>query len=233
MTGGPLVGVCYGQACPTFEQGDIAFMTGLVIALLVAVLAVLVAILVVVLVARSKARQQTRAQQQPGPREDPFADRDADALSGDPRRIKVGDIVEFRGQSWAVRGTLRMREGSSTWAEHLLDDAAGVKRWLSVEEDPDLILALWTEVRGATLTPGPRTLDFDGRHYRDDESGTARFQGEGTTGLDPQGTVRYHDYEAGDGALLSFEDFGPSGTWEAARGETLVRAELRIYPASA
>ncbi|MGA8117199.1 MAG: DUF4178 domain-containing protein [Actinocatenispora sp.] len=204
-------------------------MTSLVVVLLVAVLLVLVAILVIVLVARSKARQ--RAQQPPAPREDPFADRDSDALSGDPRRIKVGDIVEFRGQSWAVRGSLRMREGSSTWAEHLLDDAAGVKRWLSVEEDPDLILALWSEVRGATVLPGPRTLDFDGRHYRDDESGTARFNAEGTTGLDPQGTVRYHDYEAGDGALLSFEDYGPSGKWEVARGETLARNELRIYPA--
>ncbi len=205
-------------------------MTGVLVALLVAILVVLVAVLVIVLVARSKAQKQSAAPAQQGPRVDPFADRDSDALNGDPRRIKVGDIVEFRAQSWAVRGTLRMREGSSTWTEHLLDDAAGVKRWLSVEEDPDLELALWSEVRGATVAPGPRSIDFDGRSYRDDESGTARFTAEGTTGLDPQGTLRYHDYEAGDGALLSFEDYGPSGKWEVARGEALSRAELRIYP---
>lgn len=207
-------------------------VTGVIVGLLIAAVVVLVAILVVVLVARSKAQRAAADARKAAaaPRADPFADRDTDALQGDPRRIRVGDIVEFRGQSWAVRGTLRLHEGSSTWAEHLLDDAGGTKRWLSVEEDPDLELALWTEVRGGQVAPGPSTIDFDGRRYREDESGTARFTGEGTTGLDGQGTMRYHDYEAGDGALLSFEDYGPSGTWELARGESVGRAELRVYP---
>lgn len=207
-------------------------MTTVLIGLLIVVLVVLAVILTVVLLARSKARKSQReeAARADAPRADPFADADNDAVNGDPRRIKVGDIVEFRAQSWAVRGTLRFREGSSTWAEHLLDDAHGMKRWISVEEDPDLELALWTEVRGATVSPGPSTLDFDGRRYRDDESGTAKFTAEGTTGLDATGTVRYHDYEAGDGALLSFEDYGASGKWEAARGEVVSRGELRIYP---
>ncbi|WP_033343456.1 DUF4178 domain-containing protein [Catenuloplanes japonicus] len=161
---------------------------------------------------------------------DPFHTKDEDALRGDPRTLKAGDIVEIRGTSWAVRGSLRLSEGSWGWTEHLLDDANGAQAWLSVEEDPDLEVVLWHEVADAAVAPGPKNVDFDGRSYRSDETGTARFTSSGTTGLDANGTVRYHDYEAKDGALLSFESYGDAGKWEAARGESLVRAEFRIYP---
>ncbi|MEJ3743405.1 DUF4178 domain-containing protein [Actinomycetes bacterium KLBMP 9797] len=173
--------------------------------------------------ARRPAAPQTEAT-------DPFRDADTDALRGDPRALKPGDLVEIRGRSYAVRGTLRFTEGAWGWAEHLLDDAAGAKVWLSVEEDPDLELALWTEVPTATVLPGEPTVDFDGRRYRREEAGRARYTGTGTTGLNPSGTVRYEDYAAPDGALLSFESFGDSGAWEVGRGERLHRAELLIYP---
>ncbi|MGH3713953.1 MAG: DUF4178 domain-containing protein [Micromonosporaceae bacterium] len=197
-------------------------------ALLLAILAVLIAILVIVLVARRKARQQQeRAASRPRP-QDPFA-ADANALRGDPRRLKPGDIVDIRAQTHAVRGSLHFTEGSWGWAEHLLDDLDGRKRWLSVEEDPDLELVLWIEVAGATVAPGPKSLDFDGRSYALDESGSARYTGTGTTGLHPEGTVRYYDYRAADGARLSFEEYGGSGTWELARGEELGRHELQVF----
>lgn len=170
----------------------------------------------------------------PGPA-DPFriADDDADALRGDPRRLAPGDIVEIRGVSYAVRGSLHFTEGDWGWAEHLLDDAASVKRWLSVEQDPDLELVLWTAVPSATVSPGPSSLDFDGRRYASDESGRARYTATGTTGLNPTGSVRYHDYRAPDGARLSFESYGDATAWEVARGEPLHRAEVMIYPRSA
>jgi hypothetical protein len=163
---------------------------------------------------------------------DPFAQADADAyaLRGDPRRLKPGDLVDIRGRSWAVRGSVRLAEGGWSWSEHLLDDADGAKRWLSVEEDPDVIVTLWTEVLGATVEPSKDTVDFDGRRYRLDEAGKARYTAAGTTGLDPTGTMRYRDYEAADGALLSFEAYGDSPRWEVARGERLHRSELSIYP---
>jgi hypothetical protein len=189
-----------------------------------------VAGVVIALVALNRSRRTTAGGQRTakGPA-DPFRDSDADALRGDPRRLRPGDIVEIRAVSYVVRGSLHFSEGDWGWAEHLLDDAQGVKRWLSVEEDPDLELVLWTEEPGATVTPGPPTIDFDGRRFTSNESGRARYTATGTTGLNPTGTARYHDYTAPGGARLSFESYGDAG-WEVGRGELLNRAEVMIYP---
>ena len=191
---------------------------------LLVALAALVAAVVIVAAARRRAA--------PGPAQpqDPFADQDHDAQRGDPRALKAGDLVEIRGHTYAVRGTLRFNEGGWQWAEHLLDDPQGDKVWLSVEEDPDLELALWREVRHATVTPGAKTVDFDGRRYNSDESGRAAYTSTGTTGLGASGTMRYHDYEAHDGALLSFERYGDSETWEVGRGDKLGRYDVQIFP---
>lgn len=190
---------------------------------LVAVAGVVIAVIAV----RNSKRQRPPAPTGPV---DPFrqVEEDADALRGDPRKLAPGDIVEIRGVSYGVRGSLHFQEGDYRWAEHLLDDAAGTKRWISVEEDPDLELVLWTEVRAATVTPGAPSIDFDGRRYASDESGSARFTAVGTTGLNPNGTIRYHDYCAPDDARLSFESYGGAG-WEVGRGERLHRAEVQIY----
>ncbi|MFC0527546.1 DUF4178 domain-containing protein [Phytohabitans kaempferiae] len=204
--------------------GDAAFLV-VGLGCLVAVAGVVIAV-----VALNRAKRQREAPPPAAAPVDPFQTGDTDALRGDPRALKPGDIVEIRTKSYAVRGSLAFAEGDWTWAEHLLDDAAGGKVWLSVEEDPDLELALWHEVPSATVTPGAPTVDFDGRRYARDEGGRARYTATGTTGLNPTGTVRYEDYEAPDGALLSFESFGDSGKWEVGRGEKLHRAEVLIYP---
>jgi hypothetical protein len=188
-------------------------------------LAVAVAVIAVL-----AARARRRAARPVQPPADPFHSADADALRGDPRRLKPGDIAEIRGRTYAVRGSLHLREGSWGWQEHLLDDAGGQRIWLSVEEDPDLELVLWTEVPSATVLPDGPTVDFDGRRYTREETGRASFTGTGTTGLDSTGVVEYHDYAAPDGPLLSFERFGDSPRWEVGRGERLHRAELNIFP---
>ncbi|GAB3151313.1 DUF4178 domain-containing protein [Micromonospora sonneratiae] len=207
-------------------NGTLAYVV-VTLSCLVAVAGVVVAVLAV-RAARKKAEQAAKATKTPA---DPFrsADDDADALRGDPRRLQPGDIVEIRHTSYGVRGTLRFTEGDWSWTEHLLDDAGGTKRWLSVEEDPDLELVLWTEEPAATVTPGKPTINFDGRRFTRKESGRARYTAIGTTGLNPTGTVAYHDYTAGE-ARLSFESYGDSGKWEVGRGERLHRAEVQIYP---
>ncbi|HEX6967577.1 MAG TPA: DUF4178 domain-containing protein [Micromonosporaceae bacterium] len=204
-------------------------------AYVMAMLGCLVAVagVVIAVIALRRTRRPAPGPAQPPPHGgDPFRDHDADALRGDPRRLQPGDIVEIRGRTYAVRGTLRFQEGGWNWAEHLLDDAVGGKVWLSVEEDPDLELVLWHEVPSTTVTPGLPAIDFDGRRYISGEAGQARYTAFGTTGLDPTGTVRYHDYRAPDGTWLSFESYGDSGRWEVGRGEQLYRTEVRIYPSS-
>ncbi|MFC4149120.1 DUF4178 domain-containing protein [Micromonospora mangrovi] len=175
------------------------------------------------------ALKRSRATPRPAGPGDPFRDRDSDALRGDPRTLKPGDIVEIRRVPYTVRGSVHLVEGGWSWAEHLLDDAGGVKRWLSVEAEPDLELVLWAAEPSATVTPGAPTLEVAGRSYQWDESGQARYTATEGTGLDPNGTMRYHDYQAPGGARLSFEAYGEAG-WEVALGEQLHRSEVMIYP---
>ncbi|WP_018353597.1 DUF4178 domain-containing protein [Longispora albida] len=210
-------------------------MDTLVIVLLLVVIALLAVVAIVLLAARRAAQRQQASDAATLKRAsgaDPFASPETDAMLGDPRQLKPGDTVEVRGHAYAVRGSIHCKEGAWSWQEHLLDDATGPKLWLSVEEDPDLQLVLWTELRGLTVSPGPKTIDLDGRRYTSDESGRATYTAAGHTGLDPQGTVRYHDYEAADGTQLSFERWGDSESWEAGRGERVQRHELRVFPSS-
>ncbi|MEW2444887.1 DUF4178 domain-containing protein [Micromonospora marina] len=183
-------------------------------------------VIAVIAVRKSRSASSSKTKAAPG---DPFRDRDTDSLRGDPRALKPGDIVEIRTVPYTVRGSVHLVEGGWSWAEHLLDDAGGVKRWLSVETDPDLEMVLWTSEPGATVTPGAPTLEMAGRRYNWDESGQARYTATEGTGLDPNGTMRYHDYQAPGGARLSFEAYGEAG-WEVNVGEELRRAEVMIYP---
>ncbi|ASU77261.1 DUF4178 domain-containing protein [Actinopolyspora erythraea] len=210
-------------------------MANIFVILPIVVLLVLVVALVVALVLRGRnarhgghGREERRAK-------DPFDTTDQDALRGDPRTLTAGDIVEIRGTSYTVRGTLRLSEGGWRWSEHLLDDAKGTQVWLGVEEDPDLVLTLWTPLGPEETeppSPGPGRIRFGEREFRSEESGSARFSSEATTGLNEHGSVRYHDYEASDGTMLGFESFD-GADWEATLGEELTRYDVRIYPASA
>lgn len=221
-------------------------MRGPVASLLLALVALvgLLLLAALVVVAVLLARRQ-RPAPVPGPAKtgagsrpgagDPFAE--THGTGGDPRALAPGDLVEYLGQRYHVRGSVRLREGGYRWSEHFLDDVDGRRRWLSVEEDPDLALCLWTEAAGSGLEPGPDTLTYDGRAYRRDESGRARFVTEGTTGLDPSGAVEYVDYVAAvpaDGAPeeLGFERFGDGAGWEVGLGERVPAGALTIYPGS-
>lgn len=199
---------------------------GLIILLLALILVALV-VIAVVLLRRSRGPAEAKPA---APAQDPFGSADVDAVRGDPRQLAPGAIVEIRGETYAVRGSMRMTEGSWSWDEHLLETADGGKAWLSVEEDPDLELILYTELPDATPDAG-ETVELDGQRYELDEAGSAQFAAEGTTGLDQGGTVRYRDYTGPGGKRLSLEDFG-TGSWSVSRGEVLSRYEVRVYPAA-
>lgn len=140
-------------------------------------------------------------------------------------------MIEYLGVRYFVRGSLRMREGGYTWAEHLLDadQLEGVKVWVSVEEDPDLEVVWWTETEMGDMSPSQKTITLDGVEYRREEHGTADYDSEGTTGLGVKGRVEYADYTAPKGRYLSFEQYG-GGRWEAGLGERVPTGALTIYP---
>ncbi|WP_067970529.1 DUF4178 domain-containing protein [Nocardiopsis trehalosi] len=199
-----------------------------VLLIVVAVLTAVVAVAIAVAAVRA-ARRRTPARPAPAapaaPR-DPFAD--TAETSGDPLALKAGDMLDFGAERSWIRGTLRLSEGGSTWAEHFLEVEGG-RRWLSVEQDPDVQMALWTSRPDLDLTPHSDTLELEGVRYRLVERGTASYRSEGTTGLRAEGGMDYADYEGPDGRHLSFERFD-HGRWEPSVGTTLAPGSFTVYP---
>ncbi|RCV49189.1 hypothetical protein DEF23_19490 [Marinitenerispora sediminis] len=138
-------------------------------------------------------------------------------------------MLDFGAERTWIRGTIRLSEGGATWAEHFLE-VEGARRWLSVEQDPDLQMVLWTGRPDLDLAPDRDTIEVDGVRYRLSERGSAAYRSEGTTGLRPEGRVDYADYEGPGGRRLSFERFDRGG-WEPSLGVTSVPGEFTIFPA--
>jgi hypothetical protein len=201
--------------------------------LLVIVVLVLVVAVVLLMARRGRAEMSTSGTAPTAPR-DPFAT--VSETAGDPRALKAGDMVEYLGRQYFLRGSLRMREGGFTWSEHILDaDTDGQKTWVSVEEDPDLEVVWWTERDADELLPDKKNITFEGVEYQRVEHGTADYRSEGTTGVAASGRVEYVDYEASGNRYLAFERFlgeGAGGSWEASTGERVPNGALTIYPGS-
>ncbi|MEU8419870.1 DUF4178 domain-containing protein [Micromonospora sp. NPDC048835] len=181
--------------------------------------AAVVVLAVVVVVVRARRRTTNRTAGQP-----------AESPRGGPLRLTLGDRVRIREREYAVSATIRLVEGDWSWVQHLLDDDTGTRHRLSVEDGPELELVLWTAEPGATVTPGAPTIELRGRRYTWAETGQARYTATGETELPPTGTMRYHDYQCGPAARLSFEAYGEEG-WRVARGHLLDPADLTIRPA--
>lgn len=173
---------------------------------------------------RTRAKNEQAAEQ--GKPEDPLADHQGVT---DIRTVRAGDMIDYGGQLYFVRGSLRNTEGGYSWSEHFLDDARGARVWLSVEEDPDLEVVIWRETADVT-EPAGKTMEVGGVTYRKDEDGTASYTSEGTTSVAESGRVEYVDYLGPEGKALSFERFD-GGKWEAGLGEVVPLAGLRVYPA--
>lgn len=200
------------------------------------VIVALLAVIVLLLVRRTSGGRSTQQTTAPTPDvpQDPFAS--VGETAGDPRAIKAGDMIEYLGRRYFVRGSLRMREGGYAWSEHILDaDADGQKIWVSVEEDPDLEVVWWIEQDAEELLPDRKFIQYEGVDYERVEHGTADYRSEGTTGVAPSGRVEYVDYEARGNRYLAFERFlgeAGGGSWEVSTGEKVPNGALTIYPGS-
>ena len=193
------------------------------------VVLIVLAVAAGVAVWRRRQQEQQRRAAPPPPRQDPFAE-----VHGNERALqalKVGDLIRYHNADWWIRGTLRLDERGFTWAEHLISDFTD-QRWLSVEEDEGLKLALYERVRPGEVegSAGDRTVTYDDTVFRLLEQGEATFAAEGATGTAPQGSAAYADYESSDGRVLSFERFGEQ--WEASVGTHVLPAALDVYPVS-
>lgn len=185
---------------------------------------VIAAVAVIGLVIKAARTNRDKAA---GHRRDPLA-ADQHAQGFGPRNLGPGAIVAYGGVDYVVRGSITLRQGSFVWWEHLLDGGEGAQ-WLGVEVDEgQLELTWWTTRKGHSLVPAPEVV-LDGRAHREDESGEAVYTCEGTTGLPPQGRMRYRDYRNGN-ALLSFEDWDGAG-WELSTGRPMSPGEMTVYPA--
>lgn len=189
--------------------------------------AALAVVVVIVLLFVAWARRTTR----PGGL--PPSGRSAGGPAQSPRsgalRLTAGDRVRIRGREYAVSATIRLVEGDWSWVQHLLDGGSGTRHWLSVEDGPELELVFWTAEPGATVTPGAPTIELGGRRFTWAETGQARYTATGETELPSTGTMRYHDYQSGGAARLSFEAYGEEG-WRVSRGHLLDPADLTIHP---
>ncbi len=197
------------------------------ILVLLAVVGLAAVVVVAVAVAVALSRRSPGAGGS-APRIDPFLADDSPA--GDPRRIGVGDVISYEGHDWVVRGSVAYDQRGYRWAEHLLD-RVGEQLWLSVEQDEQLMLVRWQAVRAPSLEPAA-TVVWDGVVFELEERGRARFRSEGTTGMPLEGEVEYHDYEAPDGRLLSFERTSDT-TFEVSVGVPIPSGAMTIYPGTA
>lgn len=205
-------------------------MKSLLIVLLVVVAVVAVIFAVIMFLKARDLENQKRGSGQPNTPQDPFAA--SQDVAGNPLSIKAGDMLQFGNDKFFVRGTLRFTEGSYNWAEHFFQaDAGATRQWLSVEQDPDIQMAIWRDRPDVRMAPTGNSIQLDNREYVFEERGQATFRSEGTTGLPLNGTVEYADYAASDGTMLSFERFG-DGTWEASSGRPVPQGSFTIYPGS-
>jgi len=191
--------------------------------LLLLLMAIAVLALLVVLVLRR--RTKSGSPQAPGVPVDPLADHQGVT---DVRTLRAGDMVDYRGALFFVRGSLRLKEGGYGWSEHFLDDSRGQRCWISVEEDPDLEVVLWQPTE-AVAEPGGESIEVEGVRYRLAERGNAHYTSEGTTTVAATGSVEYIDYNGEGERALSFERFD-GGRWEAGLGEAVILSALRVYP---
>ena len=151
------------------------------------------------------------------------------ALHGDVRRLAPGDVVNHDLVDWIVERTMSFEQDGSRWDEHMLVDTDSErKRWLSVEDDDGLEVAVYERMSGVELDPAAPTLEHDGVTYAREERGNARFATRDESGPVDHGSMEYADYRAGS-RVLSLERYGSTTTWDVSVGRIVSEHELDVY----
>jgi len=177
--------------------------------------------------------QTKQIEAKPRPK-DPFAD--LGGLGSDAQfwALKAGDLVKTDEKDFFVRRTVVCNDSGYKWQEHLLDDGAGTRIWLTVEDDEGLDLGVWTKLPIADISSGQAgdaSVVSHAKAFKLKENGTAQYESGLETDSPQRGSVDYFQYEAADGSMLAYQRYD-GATWEASIGERRRSSDLEIYPAS-
>ena len=148
--------------------------------------------------------------------------------------LRLGDVVQHLGTDYLVESSIHYDDQGTTWHSHLLSGGEG-DRWLVVEEDDKVVIALCEEIDDLTVRPGggapPKSVEYRGHRYRLTGSGaaTARRKRPGT-GDEQTLRCHYWDFAGPDGQVLYVEDW--PGERELFHGRRISGAALTILPAS-
>ena len=147
--------------------------------------------------------------------------------------LRTGDVVQHLGTDYIVESTVTYREHGLTWHSHLLGGGGAGDRWLAVEEDDRVTIALVEEVEDLPLGAGepPATLEYRGASFQQREGGEAQASRlMQSTGKEQTVTCRYWDYEGPGDQVLFVEDW--PGEREVTWGRKISAAALNLMPGS-
>jgi hypothetical protein len=161
------------------------------------------------------------------------------ALKGSPERkalpaertvrtLRLNDIFSHMGDDYIVVGKLTYEEDGDVWWEHMLEDGDKL-RFLSVEDDDRLEVAIWEEIPLAISgSAPPETLEWEGEHYRSVERGEATVRRDGRTGVKEGMRCRYWEYEGPGDKRIAVEKW--VGEWEVCLGTKVTDGSYDILP---
>ena len=145
--------------------------------------------------------------------------------------LQVGDIVVYLDDTYIVQQKIVNHDNGFFWYDYLLGGGEAKNLWLSVEDDDELILALFEPAKlPSPLSPeskAPQEMTFEGLHYRLDETGKADAKITRESGTETRTTVTRWDYTGPDGLLLSFQRWGDE-PFEVMLGRRISEGSLDI-----
>ena len=142
--------------------------------------------------------------------------------------IQVGDIVSIDHEDYEVEGRVVFNDDGWKWNEYKLKYGRATY-WLSVEEDDDIEIALYKEIKPFTTEPF-KTTEYEGVKYHLQEGSDAIvYDVEGKINLKNGMPVDYFEYsDLKDEKYLTVEIW--DGEVEMSTGIPLEDFQIEIYP---
>lgn len=141
--------------------------------------------------------------------------------------LRVGDVVAYIDDTYVVSQKITNHANGFFWHDYRLDDGPEKHLWLSVEDDDELVVALFRPIALEIAETPPDSLTWDGKRFRLREKGKSDAKIQRQSGQETRTTVQSWDYEAEDGALLGVQRWGES-EFEAMLGQVVTPSLLDL-----